>query len=162
LALAPKLQLARVSPSSWGYKGYNEMWLNCRNDWIYPHLHAAADRMVEVAASRSSVTVSEQRALNQAARELLLAQASDWAFIMSQDTVVPYAVQRTKQHIARFFRLVAMVETGAIDETVLGSIEVQDNLFPNIDFRVYRADYKLAVGPREGIAGHHSITKESM
>ena len=35
----------------------------------------------------------KSRALNQAARELLLAQSSDWPFIMKTGTVVEYAVK---------------------------------------------------------------------
>ena len=40
-----------------------------------------------------------KRALDQAARELLLAQASDWAFIIARGTVVDYAVRRTTEHL---------------------------------------------------------------
>ena len=34
---------------TWGAKGYAEVWLNPGNDWIYRHLHVAAERMVELA-----------------------------------------------------------------------------------------------------------------
>ncbi len=44
----------------------------------------------------------EARALNQAARELMLAQSSDWAFIMKTGTVVEYAVRRTQRAPAPF------------------------------------------------------------
>lgn len=37
----PRLQKARPSFSSWGYKGYCEVWLEGSNDWIYRHLHEA-------------------------------------------------------------------------------------------------------------------------
>ena len=53
--------------------------------------------MIEL-AKREPADELEWRALNQAARELLLAQASDWAFIMRTGTMVPYAV--TKDAIA--------------------------------------------------------------
>ena len=46
-----------------------------------------------------------RRALNQAARELLLAQSSDWAFIMKTGTMVEYAIRRTREHVLRFTRL---------------------------------------------------------
>ena len=39
--------------SSWGYKGYCEVWLEGSNDWIYRHLHEGADRMVELARSNT-------------------------------------------------------------------------------------------------------------
>ncbi len=143
LSQFPEHQRAVPASSSWGYKGYNEMWLNGKNDWIYPHLHHAADWMVELAEAHPRAQGLERRALDQAARELLLAQASDWAFIMSQGTVVSYAVRRTKEHLGRFRRLARMLRDRAIDGAVLSEIESIDNLFPSIDYRVYRADYRL-------------------
>ena len=124
------------------------MWLNGHNDWIYPHLHEAADRMVTAAGAHPSADGLERAALNQAARELLLAQASDWAFIMTQGTVVPYAVRRTKEHLSRLHRLVRMVERHAVDAADLAAIQGQDNLFPDIDYRVYRPDYELGMAER--------------
>ena len=141
LAAYPVNQLATPAESSWGYKGYNEMWLNGKNDWIYPHLHEAADRMVELAEAAPHASGDAQRALNQAARELLLAQASDWAFIMSQGTVVAYAERRTKEHLERFRELAAMLRARSFDQARLAELEACDNLFPHIDYRVYRADY---------------------
>jgi 1,4-alpha-glucan branching enzyme len=41
----PTNQVATPAASSWGHKGYNEVWLSGENDWIYRHLHKAADRM---------------------------------------------------------------------------------------------------------------------
>jgi 1,4-alpha-glucan branching enzyme len=83
-------------------------------------------------------TPLRNRTLNQCARELLLAQASDWAFIMKTDTMVPYAVKRTKDHIERFTRLYEMLKSGNLDERYISDIESKDNLFPNIDYTVYR------------------------
>jgi len=80
----------------------------------------------------------QRRALNQAARELLLAQSSDWAFIMKTGTMVDYAVRRTKEHVLRFLRLHDQVRGGNIDEAWLSQVESRDNLFPEIDYRVYR------------------------
>jgi 1,4-alpha-glucan branching enzyme len=75
--------------------------------------------------------------LKQAARELLLAQSSDWAFIMKTGTMVPYAVKRTKDHILRFTRLYEQVMSNHIDEGFLGFCEHRDNIFPNINWRYY-------------------------
>ena len=80
---------------------------------------------------------TQRRALNQAARELLLAQASDWAFIIKTGTMVDYAVRRTKEHLLRFTRLYEQLKAGNLDELWLGSVEERDNLFPEIDYRVY-------------------------
>lgn len=133
----PVCQQVQPSASSWGYKGYNEYWLNPSNDWVYRHLNEAASRMVELARQFSHAEGLTRRALNQAARELLLAQSSDWAFIMTAGTMVEYAIKRTKDHVHRFNTLYEQLQAGHIDETFLSQIESRDNAFPDIDYRVY-------------------------
>ncbi len=134
----PKLQVITPSMSSWGWKGYNEVWLEGSNDWIYPHIHMMSDRMVELADRFERVDGLTARALNQAARELLLAQSSDWAFIMKTGTMVEYAQKRTSDHIARFNKLYHDISSSRIDERWLREIEGIDNIFPDIDYGVYR------------------------
>ena len=134
----PKLQVVSPAMSSWGWKGYSEHWLAGENDWIYPHLHMMADRMVALASRFPDADGITKRALNQAARELVLAQGSDWAFIMKTGTMVEYAVKRTKDHIARFDRLYHDIENHRVNDQWLGEVERRDNIFPDIDYRVYR------------------------
>jgi len=151
LAKYPTNQLSMPAASSWGYQGYSDVWLNPSNDWIYRHLHHAADQMEEIAEQYPAAEGVTRRALNQAARELLLAQASDWAFIMARNSVVPYAIRRTKNHLLRFQELHTMIQrdAGFMDEARLSAWEAQDNIFPNLDYRVYRQDYS-SHGTREG------------
>jgi 1,4-alpha-glucan branching enzyme len=93
--------------------------------------------MVELAQEHPNADDLQQRALNQAARELLLAQASDWAFIFKTGTVVPYAFKQTKDHIERFTKLYDAIKSNSIDSPWLSEIEYKDNIFPDIDYRVY-------------------------
>jgi 1,4-alpha-glucan branching enzyme len=136
----PVHQVATPAYSSWGARGYNEVWLSHENDWIYRHLHIAGDRMCRLATRFPGSTGLLRRALNQAARELLLAQSSDWAFIMSRGTVVDYAVRRTKDHLARFGRLYEEVLADRVDPAGLVELESRDNVFPAIDYAVYARD----------------------
>jgi 1,4-alpha-glucan branching enzyme len=133
----PTQQMATPSTSSWGYKGYHEYWLGPDNDWIYRHLHKAAERMEAMSKNHPHATGLEERALNQAARELLLAQGSDWAFIMTSGTMVEYAVKRTRDHINRFTRIYHDLQNQSLDEDWLEGIEKKDNLFTDINFRMY-------------------------
>src|SRR5262249_35284629 len=133
----PRVQVAEPAMSSWGYKGYNEVWLEGANDWIYPHLHEAAERMVELARANPSAEGLRRRALEQAARELLLAQSSDWAFIMKTGTMVEYARERTRVHVLNFRHLYDSLTGNEIDEGWLGEIERRHNLFPDIDYRLF-------------------------
>lgn len=133
----PKNQEVSLSFSSWGDKGYGYVWLNNTNDWIYRHLHRAADQMVSLAAKRKRANAVQERALNQMARELLLAQSSDWAFIMTGRTMVEYAVRRTKEHLFNFNRLHDMVADSKVDAAFLAELEKKNNIFPDVDFRIY-------------------------
>ncbi len=140
----PVNQIVQPSDSSWGYKGYNEFWLNENNDWIYPHLHKAADRMSEVAEQYYHTQDPLQiRVLKQMARELLLAQASDWAFIMQTKTVVSYAISRTKEHLTNFTQLYEELKTNNIDTEFLKLLENKNNLFPLVDFKIYAANHRF-------------------
>jgi 1,4-alpha-glucan branching enzyme len=133
----PTQQVITPSASSWGAKGDWEVWLEGSNSWIYPHLHIAAERMTELARHHKHSNGLIQRALKQAARELLLAQSSDWAFIMKTGTAVNYAVKRTKDHILRFTRLYDQIKTRHVDEAWLADLEWRDNIFADINYHYY-------------------------
>jgi len=134
----PVNALCQVAPSSWGDGGFSAVWLDGSNDWIYRHVHRAERRMVELArAHRDGADELTRRALNQAARELLLLQSSDWAFILKTATATGYATSRVKAHIARFRRLDREIGERRIDAGWLADLESRDNLFPEIDYRVY-------------------------
>jgi 1,4-alpha-glucan branching enzyme len=122
--------------SSWGAGGYGDVWLNAKNDWIYPHLHKAGELMHEV-AKLPPAGEQDRRARNQMARELLLAQASDWAFIMKTGTMVDYAVRRTKVHVHNCLELYRQIRSGNIYEPYLANLEVTDNIFPEISYHTY-------------------------
>jgi len=133
----PQLQVMKPSPSTWGDKGYNEVWLNGTNDWIYRHLHYAGEKMVFWAGKIKNASGIKERILNQMARELLLAESSDWAFIMTTGTMVAYAHKRTKLHLKNFITLSEMLEKNKFNEKFLKTCEERNNIFPNIDYRVY-------------------------
>ncbi len=134
----PTLQVVEPSSSSWGDKGYFEVWLNGANDWIYRHLHKAESRMCSMVDGFGGNDSLRERLLNQAARELMLAESSDWAFIMTTGTMVDYAEKRVRDHIARFTELYEMFTSGSIIESRLAEFEQKDSIFPDMDFRVYR------------------------
>ena len=134
----PKNQVSVPAASSWGDKGYHECWLQGTNDWIYRHLHKIQSFMIELAQdNRNESNGLRIRALNQAARELLLAQSSDWAFIMAMGTMVAYAQKRTCDHINRFLKLHQDLKNNSIDEGWLREIEYRDNIFPYMSYKVY-------------------------
>jgi 1,4-alpha-glucan branching enzyme len=149
LAANPTQQISEPATSTWGENGYFEVWLNPSNAWIYPHLQIAARRMSEVAHRHASAVVAQprkhsglalkltDRVLKQLARELLLAQSSDWAFLMKTGTAREYATKRTIDHLSRFNRLHDQLVTNTVNEEFLRECESRDNLFPNVNWRYY-------------------------
>lgn len=131
----PTQQVATPAESTWGEEGYYRVWLNETNEWILPHLDVAMGRMHELARRHPTPSPLVRRALDQAARELLLAQSSDWPFILRTGTSPAYARQRVTQHLLRFIDLHEQLTTTRIDEARLGVLEDVDNLFPGIDYR---------------------------
>ncbi len=145
----PNMQISTPCRSSWGAKGYSEVWLNPTNDYVHRHLHVAGDRMCEIARiypyeNKKSL---KRRILNQCARELVLAQSSDWLFIITNGTMVDYAKKRIKDHIGRFTKLYYWIkndtdlrEKDIISEeklSFLEDIEEKDCIFPEMDYTLY-------------------------
>ena len=138
LTAHPSQQIVRPNPSSWGEDGFNAVWLDESNAWIYPALHAATRRMTEIARrQRDPVAPPAERALRQAARELLLAQSSDWAFLIKNKSAPEYATERTKDHLRRFNRLHEQISSEQIDLEFLGECEARTNIFPDLNWRYY-------------------------
>ena len=132
------LQESIPNQSSWGDKGYHEVWLNGTNDWLYRHLHAAAEKMIDMATEFPQSEGDVKRALTQAARELFLAQSSDWPFIMNAGTMDQYAESRVVSHLLRFFKIEREIREHNIDSNWLSKIEAKDNIFPHLDYRVFQ------------------------
>ena len=168
------IQVQQPTASSWGENGYYKVWINEGNSWMYPYQHDAERRMTEYAnryaderletrderqesvSSDSRLPSIVSRLLSQMARELLLAQSSDWAFQIYQGTTVEYSSRRFQSHIQRFNLLAEMLDSSSprdargvaaasADGVVLSAdqldllteIESRDNIFAEIDWRVY-------------------------
>ncbi|ACX51372.1 Domain of unknown function DUF1957 [Ammonifex degensii KC4] len=133
----PPIHRAQLSLSSWGEGGYSRVWLNPANDWIYRHTHRMEEKMTVLCDLCPEAEGIKKRALDQAARELLLAQSSDWAFILYVGSTVEYARGRVEEHVTNFWRLVEGVLQERIEEDFLRQCEAKNNLFPRLDYRVY-------------------------
>lgn len=130
----PDNQQGVPAGSSWGGDGTYEFWVNDSNMDIIPALHQAADRMATVAqrqVQRPMREGIEEETARQMVRELMLAQASDWPFIMRTGTSPEYARKRVRDHLNRFWALDAMLAAGKTDQRLLKAIRQTDNIFPH-------------------------------
>jgi 1,4-alpha-glucan branching enzyme len=129
---APRAGL-RLAEGSWGVNGDHTMWVNDRTAWTWRRL-GALEGAFWAAAPRALASPGARPALAQAARELLLAQASDWQFMISTGAVPDYAERRFQQHCDDAERLLAAVTSGGSGDGVALAMELErrDDLFPNV------------------------------
>jgi 1,4-alpha-glucan branching enzyme len=159
LAAHPTQQIVEPAASTWGEDGHLAVWLDQSNAWIYSQLQSATDRLTQLAQHHAATIVGQprilsglpaegvageapsleitDRVLKQLTRELLLAQSSDWAFLMKTGTAREYATQRTIDHLARFNRLHDQFVANDFDGEFLRDCEWRDNIFPNVNWRYY-------------------------
>jgi 1,4-alpha-glucan branching enzyme len=139
----PPEAVIELPESTWGQGGHYWVWQNHQTEWMWPQIHSAEFKMQElVNVHREEAAPQTARILNQAFRELLLLESSDWPFLVTTFQAKDYAVERFNEHNQRFWDLVRMLETNAIDETLLAHYEDEDNPFPTIDYRWYSYTYK--------------------
>jgi 1,4-alpha-glucan branching enzyme len=129
---APRVGL-RLAEGSWGVNGDHTMWRNERTAWTWPRLGAVEGAFWST-ARRVLASPAARPALAQAARELLLAQASDWQFMISTGAVPDYAERRFKQHCDDAERLLATLASDASGDgaNLAAELERRDALFPNV------------------------------
>ncbi|MFN0172468.1 MAG: glycoside hydrolase family 57 protein [Bryobacteraceae bacterium] len=130
-------ETVRLGFSSWGEHGYGDVWLNPQTDWIYPRLHRMANSMTGMARRFERPTHLERRALKQAARELLLAQASDWPFLIRRGGAPHYAQARLRMHMDNFAAIERALEASCVRRKLVEPMEERMCPFPEIDYRVY-------------------------
>jgi 1,4-alpha-glucan branching enzyme len=118
LARFPDAAAAEPGASSWGEGGFGDVWAGPEAARLWRHVHHTEQRVREAARRSRRADGLEGRALDQAIRELLLLEASDWAFMLKRGEVAAYAEARVRAHAHRAARLsgIATGEGRAADD----------------------------------------------
>lgn len=133
----PAQHLITMPEGSWGEGGYHYVWINDGNIWTWEKLYPCERKLRQMVRDYGDGEAHE--IVVQAARELLLAEASDWQFLISTFSARDYAEVRFDDHIDRFNRLAALadrVHTGGKlteeDKTFLEDCQQKDAPFPDL------------------------------
>ena len=136
----PADKVVAVPSGSWGAGGDFRVWFNDELKWLCEASFRAEDRFLgdlDRLPWRTDGPVRE--ALTAAARELLLLQASDWAFVIHTRGAVDYGYRRFCEHLARFDRASTLAEDRArnVPDTVIALHELtdtrlHDDMFPDL------------------------------
>ncbi len=134
--------------AGWGAGGGHFTWLNDDTEWMWQLIHAAERRMEDLVARYPDANGDLRSVLNQAARELLLLQSSDWPFLVTTGQAKEYATERFQEHLARYDQLCAIAERGtptSEDMVFTAALRERDNPFPAVNYAEW--------APRQGFAG---------
>ncbi len=142
--------------SSWGEGGFGEDWMNDAVTFEYPLFfrmrgmmndlkkrmscgvniaHGAArglkiEKIKGKATKLGGTAATMKRFLAQMARELVLFQASDWAFMIHNNSAADYARNRLNGHYQNVCALYAEAVKAKPDMRLLKTLEQKNNLFP--------------------------------
>ena len=108
------------------------MWLNQSNAWTQPLLRQATAQWLNWLEKSARMDSLEIRHFNQATRELLLAQSSDWPFLLNAGTAGDYPSRRIQGHLANFNALEAARHSTFGDLAELVRLESQNNPFQRL------------------------------
>jgi 1,4-alpha-glucan branching enzyme len=141
LAQHPPEKTVTLPEGSWGEGGDHRTWLNSDTAWTWERLYDSENQFWALMQDCPNVPQSPlNRVLCQAARELLLMQASDWQFLITSWTARDYAEQRFTAHYSDLKRLLQIAqrvrEHGQLEQDdwmYLASKEQQDFLFPGLE-----------------------------
>ncbi len=138
---APPDKVAALPEGTWGAGGDHQVWVQEETAFVWDRVYRAEDRFLGLldrpAARRDPAARS---LLEEAARQLLLLQASDWPFVVATGGAPDYGTRRVHGHAARFDDLCLGVEDhlagrppGPLPAATVAWCRVADPLFPDLD-----------------------------
>jgi 1,4-alpha-glucan branching enzyme len=143
LARVPADKAVELPEGTWGAGGDHRVWLNERLRPYWEVAYRCEDRFIDLWHRAPWQTdPATHELLTEAARQLLLVQASDWPFVISTDGAVDYGNRRIHDHAARLDDLCNGVEDriqepeAARDPVVsntLARCRLLDPVFPDLD-----------------------------
>jgi 1,4-alpha-glucan branching enzyme len=134
----PPNEIIRLTEGSWGEGGKHDVWDNDKTAWMWPLIHQAEGRMRCFIDGFDRMDEEMEALLNQAARELLLLQSSDWPFLITTGQAEDYAEGRFRQHLQRFENLMDAAERGEKAAGLVQELWEKDKIFPDMDYHWFQ------------------------
>lgn len=130
-----------LSFSSWSEKGYAQVWVDDNNKLLNRDIYRCIilfKKMIQ----QTTIETGEKRNLldriiKQAGREILLAQSSDWPFILHANKLTNYAYSEVYDHLKNFHILYQMIISKKIHFTFVHGLECQNKICANFDFTIF-------------------------
>ncbi len=138
----PPEDVLPLHEGSWGQAGNHFTWMNSDTGWMWPIVHEVEYKMEALVRNNPDATGKLTDILNQAARELLLLQSSDWPFLVTTGQAAAYSIECFNDHVDRFNKLSLLAEQRSTDEQSMQycrEMQELDSIFPDINYRSFAA-----------------------
>ena len=134
-------KVMRLPEGSWGENGDHTVWANENVKWWWEIEYRAEGEFLKNLHTLPWRDNAEVKAmLERAGRQLLLLQASDWAFVIHTGGAVDYGIQRIADHATNFNRLCRIAESlsrgepmNELDKVEVANADAHDDIFRDID-----------------------------
>ncbi|MDF1753481.1 MAG: DUF1957 domain-containing protein [Verrucomicrobiales bacterium] len=144
-AIATNLPQAMPVSSSWGEGGFFETWMSENNNWINADLYDRGTKLCRMVQthqeSREGMSQERidhrERCLRQLSRDLLMAQASDWGFLLNNEASHDYAEAKVRGYLDAF-DVVWGICTSFGDIAPLDELEKRYPIFADIEWDLFR------------------------
>lgn len=138
----PPAQSVLLREGSWGQASSNHGPASNSGFPLRSALHQAEERLAALVRRAPRARGPRTRLLNQAVRELLLAQSGDWSLPLGRGDTVSEALDRPVHHLHRCERLCTLAERAdvvlsAAEQAYLEQLEELDNPFSSLHYRVF-------------------------
>ena len=138
LLAEPPRERIGLAEGSWGKHNDHSTWLAPQTQWMWDAIRASA-RQVSALADDPPADALRKRAADQALRELLLLESSDWPFLVTTGQAGDYATERFRSHAQRLGRSLELAAHATGDDVVeLRSLERADNPFQDAKIERFR------------------------
>lgn len=136
-------EVISLPEGSWGEGGHHKVWLNPKTEWTWKLVYEVEQSFrlfLQNFSARESDMLTE--VLQQAARELLIMEASDWQFLISQKSAADYSHRRLLVHFNYFFAMMSIATKLVHEEmltdndvTILQQCKKRNDIFGTIDLQ---------------------------
>jgi 1,4-alpha-glucan branching enzyme len=140
LAAAPHpLQVVAPYFSANNGSGYGENLLDQSNSYLLRYARKATERMIELATRFPAEYAMRGRMLNLAAKEVLLAQTSDWPRMIQKHHRGEYAAAKFAENIRAFTGIFEGIGAGTTDTEWITTREQENPLLDWVNYRIFAA-----------------------
>ncbi|BBB31822.1 1,4-alpha-glucan branching enzyme [Thermotomaculum hydrothermale] len=110
---SPKTETITLKEGSWGENNDHSVWFNENTKWTWEKLYNTEKNFLAFLKKHKRKALLEKtlnKILKEAAKSLIIAEASDWQFLIHTQSGVDYVEERFNKHIGEVEKLISIAK----------------------------------------------------